>query len=522
MFEAAVVASHQDLGFQAALQRLGTTRNLSGQLHFSTRRCRDGDPLDDTAVQGFERMLRVKARLDTVSAGHDGSGETVFETAHATADENKGIVGLHEVNESDCFRAEAAVAAATAGESEGTIRLLEVFESDFPSLPNSSHAHNSFLGSLSSACARRVARCVAAAPACVCLGSSSLAVSAAVAHAHASILHGACNSRSDTVRLHGPTGTRRVKGGVSGPGRRFASCLRGGGRGKFSAGRRCTGAGCRFSPQEATRQRYQARQGKCGHTFPPPGSSWYPIRVTWIRIGHQAIDGGFSGWSVQPKGLVRWHQPEETLHACARMDRHSCETHRSAPTPPPPPTPPPQPQPQPQQPQRSACVVCVAIGLGSKFTPTRASPAPSVRAVSVDGDESPSRDVNMGDVTVWVLLLVLPLVLVKGMRLAMRILVRVMLRGLGRLMPKIVLMVLLLRLGRSRSILAREGVWKPLGLLRLRRSLLGGGIILRSSVETLSRCLMIGWKSIRAFMRQIWHMAIVMTLKALRVALILR
>ena len=36
-----------------------------------------------------------------------------------------------------------------------------------------------------------------------------------------------------------------------------------------------------------------------------------------------------------------------------------------------------------------------------------------------------------------------------------------------------------------RSILAREGVWKPLG----------GGVALRSSVETLSRCLMTGWKS---------------------------
>ena len=33
-----------------------------------------------------------------------------------------------------------------------------------------------------------------------------------------------------------------------------------------------------------------------------------------------------------------------------------------------------------------------------KFTPTRMSPAPSVRAASVAGDESPSRDVNMGDV----------------------------------------------------------------------------------------------------------------------------
>ena len=32
-------------------------------------------------------------------------------------------------------------------------------------------------------------------------------------------------------------------------------------------------------------------QGGCGHTFPPPGGSWYPIRVTWTRIGHQAING---------------------------------------------------------------------------------------------------------------------------------------------------------------------------------------------------------------------------------------
>ena len=32
-------------------------------------------------------------------------------------------------------------------------------------------------------------------------------------------------------------------------------------------------------------------QGGSKCTFPSPGSSWYPIRVTWIRIGHQAIDG---------------------------------------------------------------------------------------------------------------------------------------------------------------------------------------------------------------------------------------
>ena len=38
VFTAADVAPHQGFGFQAALQRLGTTRNLSGKLNFSTRR----------------------------------------------------------------------------------------------------------------------------------------------------------------------------------------------------------------------------------------------------------------------------------------------------------------------------------------------------------------------------------------------------------------------------------------------------------------------------------------------------
>ena len=56
-------------------------------------------------------------------------------------------------------------------------------------------------------------------------------------------------------------------------GRRFASCLRGGGRGQFSAARRFMGAGCRFTSQEATRHWYQAGKRRCSHTFPPPGGS---------------------------------------------------------------------------------------------------------------------------------------------------------------------------------------------------------------------------------------------------------
>ena len=98
------------------------------------------------------------------------------------------------------------------------IGFLEVNESDFSALPNSVHSSNSCLGSLSSACARRVASSAAPASARVFLGSSSLAVSAAFAHAHASILHDACsNSWSDTGRVKGPTGRRCTKGGVSGP-----------------------------------------------------------------------------------------------------------------------------------------------------------------------------------------------------------------------------------------------------------------------------------------------------------------
>ena len=246
VFQAAAVASHQDFGFQTAHQRLGTIRKLSGQMCFSER-CRDV-PLDDAAVQGLERMLRVKARLETVPDG----GETEFTNVYATAGEStkivelhevhesggksrcvsgaaesaavlaagesKGIFGLHEVNETDRMGTVDAVAAANAGESEGIIRLLEVFESDFPPLPNSSHAHNSCLRLSTSACARAswsAAACAGVA-ARVCPVSSSSA-EFAVVHAHATTLHSAHNSWTDTGRVTGPTGTRRVKGGVSSP-----------------------------------------------------------------------------------------------------------------------------------------------------------------------------------------------------------------------------------------------------------------------------------------------------------------
>ena len=55
--------------------------------------------------------------------------------------------------------------------------------------------------------------------------------------------------------------------------RRFASCLRGGGRSKFSAGRPSTGAGCCALFRTATRTRNQAGEGLCGDSFHPPGGS---------------------------------------------------------------------------------------------------------------------------------------------------------------------------------------------------------------------------------------------------------
>ena len=220
------------------------------------------------------------------------------ETAHVTAVEIKSINGLLEGPESDFSknlaestaadesagslgRVKSSAAHSTACESTRILGSFQLPESEFPSL------NSSRLGTLSSACARRFACSATASAVRVCPGSSSLAVSTAVARAHASTLHDACsNSWSDTVRLQGPTRRRGTKGGVSSP----AEDLRPISEVEAGVNFRPAG-GVREQVAEASRHRYQAGQGKCGHTFLPPGGSWYPIRVTWIRIGHQAIDG---------------------------------------------------------------------------------------------------------------------------------------------------------------------------------------------------------------------------------------
>ena len=94
---------------------------------------------------------------------------------------------------------------------------------------------------------------------------------------------------------HGPTGRRRVKGGVSGPGRRFASCLRGGGRRKFLAGRQCTGAGCGVRTRTATRTRHQVVQEESGI----PDSCH--LDADWVSVNQWA-----GGRCAAPRGRGSW------------------------------------------------------------------------------------------------------------------------------------------------------------------------------------------------------------------------
>ena len=113
---------------------------------------------------------------------------------------------------------------------------------------------------------------------------------------------GSTNSWSDTASCmlsHGNEGAPKV--GVSGPAEDLLPVSEVE-EVNFRPAGGVQRAGCRFTSQEATRHRYQAGQGKCGHTFPPPGGSWYPIRVTWTWIGHQAIDGLDEGVSNRTVG----------------------------------------------------------------------------------------------------------------------------------------------------------------------------------------------------------------------------
>ena len=253
------------------------------------------------ASERITELLEVDTVLATDATAGDSERitellevDTVLATDVTASDSER----IHGLLEEPRLVGGAAKSHATAGESEEIIGL-HVSPS---SLDNSSNSRGCVAAV---ACARLPA--VPSVSACVCPVSSSSAVSAAVAHARSTPMHDAHNSGgtggllpvqrstsyclgnswSDTDRVTGPTGRRCTKGGVSGPAEdlRPVSEVEAGVNFRPAGG---AGAGCRFHLQETTRHRNQARQGKCGHTFPPDtdwtsGNRWVGRRCVVLH-----------------------------------------------------------------------------------------------------------------------------------------------------------------------------------------------------------------------------------------------
>ena len=220
--------------------------------------CRS-DPAFRNRVLGLERMLRVKAALletktvptskvsgagvsvlaDRLDGGASLGAEVTFVDGACSAPcalPGEDTFGYHEHDADSALGGRDHPAPSTAGESSGISGLHEVSESDSPlHVSRVINSLNSSLGVDMQTCA-----CAAAAlPAAAAPRSWSTVArlsDAVVAPVHASPMHHACiagstggflpmqkstsyclrNSWSDTVRGQGPTGTRIVKGGVSG------------------------------------------------------------------------------------------------------------------------------------------------------------------------------------------------------------------------------------------------------------------------------------------------------------------
>ena len=213
----------------AANATAGDSESITGLLEVDT---------GSAAIAGDSERVTGLLEVDTVSA-------TV-----ATAGDSERVPWILEVPQlAEIGGAAESAAHATADDSEGIIGL-RVSQSSFCmpiNLSNSSGCVDV------DACARLPAvPGVSASASSSAFPPASLAV---VAHARSTPMHGAHNPWSDTVRNSGSHGKEEFQRGEFRFGRRIASCLRGGGRGKFSAGRQCTEAGCRFTSRTATRHR---------------------------------------------------------------------------------------------------------------------------------------------------------------------------------------------------------------------------------------------------------------------------
>ena len=195
------------------------------------------DILNDPAVKALARLPRIRERrgpaypplchrrigadFSTVPAANEIAGESeeincllevdTVSATKATAGDSERITGLLEVPQLAEVGGTAETAAhATAGDSEGIIGL-HVSQSSFR-MPINSLNSSGCVAAV--ACAR-----VPAVPGLSATASSSAFPPASlpvVAHARSTPMHVAHNSWSDTVRLQGPTGKKRVKDGVSG------------------------------------------------------------------------------------------------------------------------------------------------------------------------------------------------------------------------------------------------------------------------------------------------------------------
>ena len=259
------------------------------------------DPEFAKNVKGLVGMLRVRGRLGESSrfcvfaqnsALHSGRRD-----AGSVAPGGLGCApcpaeNIREFKGTDCDD-DMVTPSSKAGE-KGKSGLLEVIKSDFSSplahsksLFDSSHV-SSNVGCTSLALPSASACALAACTHGFCSAPSSVVVPLCM---HVGDTCACINSWSDTGRVQGPTGTKRVKGGVSGPAEdlRPVSEVEAGVNFRPAGGVRGQVAGSlpRRQPGTGTRQ----GQRRCGHTFPPPGGSLLPFCVTWIRIEHQAING---------------------------------------------------------------------------------------------------------------------------------------------------------------------------------------------------------------------------------------
>ena len=250
---------------------------------------------------GVGRESFVEFHVPDFSENH-----ALVSAANEIAGEREKITGLPEVRQpdsskfvdteggdgdlvgfpvSDAGDAAETAAHATAGESE---EILGLHVS-----PSSLHNSSNSRGCVAAvACARLPA--VPGVSARVCPVSSSSAVSAAVAHARFTPMHDAHNSGgtggllpvhrstscclgnswSDTGRVTGPTGRRCTKGGVSGPAEDLRPVS------EVEAGVNFRLAGEEYGDRLQVHflggklgTGTRSKQGKCGHTFPPPGGS---------------------------------------------------------------------------------------------------------------------------------------------------------------------------------------------------------------------------------------------------------